>query len=194
MSDLFSPSAVTVPLTLFQKGSLAIAVGSNYYGGNWTKTISSPYWADAPKVIGVVPIPTVEGKAPGIATTLGGWDLAVSATSKHPDYAWKLLDVMEQQQAQIDAANWAGFVPAAASYTKSAEFVDFSPPYNAVAAQVLPYGLLTPAKAEYEVWSHALQQATGNLAQHKDITVEQAVAGMKDYVSNQLGADQIETR
>jgi multiple sugar transport system substrate-binding protein len=194
LSDLFSPSAVTIPLTLFQQGKLAIAVGSNYYGGNWTKTIASPYWEDAPKVIGVVAIPTVTGQAPGICTTLGGWDLAVSATSKSPDYAWKLLDVMEQEQAQIDAANWAGFVPAAESYTKAADFVNFSPPYNAVAAQVLPYGMLTPAKAEYEVWSHALQQATGNLAQHKDMTVDQAIASMKDYVSNQLGADQIETR
>jgi multiple sugar transport system substrate-binding protein len=194
LSDLFSPSAVTVPLALFQKGKLAIAVGSNYYGGNWTKTISSPYWAEAPTTIGVVGIPTITGQAPGLATTLGGWDLAVSATTTHKDYAWKLLDVMESEKNQIDAANWAGFVPAAASYTKSDAFVSFAPPYNAVAAQVLPYGMLTPAKAEYEVWSHALQQATGNLAQHKEMTVDQAVAAMKDYVSNQLGADQIETR
>jgi hypothetical protein len=59
---------------------------------------------------------------------------------------------------------------------------------------VLPYGKLTPAKAEYEVWSHALQQATGNLAQHADMTVDQAIAAMKSYVSDQLGADQVATR
>lgn len=193
-SDLFSPSAVTVPLALFQKGKLAIAVGSNYYGGNWTNTICSPCWADAPKTIGVVAIPTVSGQAPGVATTLGGWDLAIAAATKHKDYAWKLLDVMEEQQNQIDAANWAGFVPAAASYTKAAAFVDFAPPYNAVSAQVLPYGKLTPAKAEYEVWSHALQQATGNLAQHKDMTVDQAISDMKGYVANQLGDDQVVAR
>ncbi|WP_325351965.1 extracellular solute-binding protein [Acidisoma sp.] len=194
LSDLFSPSAVTVPLTLFQKGKLAIAVGSNYYGGNWTKTICSPCWAEAPQTIGVVAIPTVSGQAPGIATTLGGWDLAVAATTKHKDYAWKLLDVMEEEQSQIDAANWAGFVPAAQSYTKSPAFVDFAPPYNAVSAEVLPYGKLTPAKAEYEVWSHALQQATGNLAQHKDMTVDKAISDMKGYVANQLGSDQMATR
>ncbi|MCB8883589.1 extracellular solute-binding protein [Acidisoma cellulosilytica] len=194
LSDLFSPSAVTVPLALFQKGKLAIAVGSNYYGGNWTKTICSPCWAEAPQTIGVVAIPTVQGAAPGAATTLGGWDLAIGAATTHKDYAWKLLDVMEEQQNQIDAANWAGFVPAAQSYTKAASFVDFAPPYNAVSAQVLPFGKLTPAKAEYEVWSHALQQATGNLAQHTDMTVDQAIDAMKSYVSNQLGADQIATR
>ena len=44
------------------------------------------------------------------------------------------------------------------------------------------------------MWSHALQQATGNLAQHPDMTVDQAIAAMKDYVSNQLGANEIETR
>lgn len=193
LSDLFSPSAVTVPLALFQKGKLAIAVGSNYYGGNWTNTICSPCWADAPQTIGVAPIPTVTGQAPGIATTLGGWDLAISAATKHKDYAWKLLDVMEEQKNQIDAANWAGFVPAAQSYTKAPAFVNFAAPYNAVSAEVLPYGKLTPATAEYEVWSHALQQATGNLAQHKDMTVDQAISGMKNYVANQLGQSQVTT-
>lgn len=194
LSDLFSPSAVTVPLALFQKGKLAIAVGSNYYGGNWTKTICSPCWAEAPQTIGVVAIPTAEGQAPDIATTLGGWDLAIAAATEHRDYAWKLLDVMEEQQNQIDAANWAGFVPAAQSYTKASAFVGFAPPYNEVSAQVLPYGKLTPAAAEYEVWSHALQQATGSLAQHKDMTVTQALDQMKDYVANQLGNDQVVKR
>jgi multiple sugar transport system substrate-binding protein len=194
LSDLFSPSAVTIPLSLMATSKLAIAVGSNYYGGNWTKLISSPYWPQAPQVAGIVPIPTVTGQAPGIATTLGGWDLGIAATTKSRDYAWKLLDLMEEQENQINAANWAGFVPGDASYTKAPDFINFAPPYNEVSAQVLPYGILTPVKAEYEVWSHALQQATGNLAQHPDMTVDQAIAAMKDYVSNQLGADEIETR
>ncbi len=194
LSDLFSPSAVTIPLTLMANGKLAIAVGSNYYGGNWTKLISSPYWPQAPQVAGIVPIPTVAGEAPDVATTLGGWDLGISATTKTADYAWKLLDLMEEKDNQINAANWAGFVPGDAAYTKAPEFINFAPPYNAVSAEVLPHGILTPVKAEYEVWSHAMQVATGNLAQHPDMTVDQAIAQMKNYVSNQLGADEVESR
>ena len=52
LSDLFSPSAVTIPLTLIAQGKVAITFGSNYYGGNWTKLICSPCWADATKVAG----------------------------------------------------------------------------------------------------------------------------------------------
>jgi hypothetical protein len=85
-------------------------------------------------------------------------------------------------------------VPGDAAYTKAPEFINFAPPYNAVSAEVLPYGILTPVKAEYEVWSHAMQVATGNLAQHPDMTVDQAIAQMKAYVSNQLGPDEVESR
>jgi multiple sugar transport system substrate-binding protein len=193
VSDLFSPSAVTIPPNLLAKGQLAICVGSNYYGGNWTKLISAPYWPEAPKVMGVVPIPTVTGQPPGIASTLGGWDLAISSRTKNAKLAWELVDLMEGEKQQIDAANWAGFVPANTDYVKSPEFLDFAPPFNEVSAEILPYGVLAPQKADYLIWSHGFQEATGALAQHPETTVDQAIAIMKDYVANQLGASSVET-
>lgn len=193
LSDLFSPSAVTVPLNLLAQGKLAIAFGSNYYGGNWTKLIASPAWPEAPQLAGVVPVPTIHGQAPGIATTLGGWDFGISATTKNPKMAWELLKLMESDQNQIDAANWAGFVPANQMTVKKPEFVDFAPPFNAVSAQVLPYGVLSPASADYLVWSHGLQMATGAIAQHPETSVDAAMDIMKSYVADQLGADATET-
>ncbi len=193
LSDLFSPSAVTVPLTLLAQGKLAIVFGSNYYGGNWTKLISAPYWAEAPQVAGVVPIPTIHGQAPGICSTLGGWDFAISARTKNPKMAWELVKLMESDQNQIDAANWAGFVPANQQTVKKPEFIDFAPPFNEVSAQVLPYAILSPASADYLVWSHGLQEATGAIAQHPETTTEAAIGIMKDYVNNQLGDTATET-
>lgn len=193
LSDLFSPSAVTIPLDLLAKSQVAICFGSNFYGGNWTKLISAPYWADAPKVMGVLPIPTINGQPPGIATTLGGWDFSIAASSKHPDLAWKLVDYMEGEQQQIDAANWAGFVPANVDYVKLPAFVDFAPPYNAVSAQVLPFGKVSPPSGDYLVWSRGLQEATGALAQHPNTTTDQAIDIMKTYVTNQLGDSAVET-
>jgi multiple sugar transport system substrate-binding protein len=193
LSDLFSPSAVTIPLTLIAQGKVAITFGSNYYGGNWTKLICSPCWADATKVAGVVPIPTVDGHSPDIATTVGGWDFAVSASTKSPHYAWELVKLMESDINQINAANWAGFVPANQLIVKEPAFVDFAPPYNAVSAQVLPYGVISPASGDYLVWSHGLQEATGALAQHPNTTVDAAIGVMSDYVSNQLDSSAVET-
>lgn len=193
LSDLFSPSAVTIPLDLLAKSKVAIVFGSNYYGGNWTKLINAPYWPEATKVAGVVPIPTLHGQAPGICSTLGGWDFAISAKTKNPKMAWELVKLMESDQNQIDAANWAGFVPPNQMTVKKPEFVDFAPPYNEVSAQVLPYAVLSPASGDYLVWSHGLQEATGAIAQHPDTTVDAAIGIMKDSVTNQLGEDATET-
>jgi multiple sugar transport system substrate-binding protein len=193
LSDLFSPSAVTIPLDQLAKGKVAIVFGSNYYGGNWTKLIASPAWPEAPQVAGVVPIPTIHGQAPGIASTLGGWDFAVSAKTKNPKLAWELVKLMESDKNQIDAANWAGFVPANQQTVKNPDFVNFAPPFNEVSAQVLPYAKLSPATADYLVWSHGFQAATGELAQHPETTVDGAVDVMKSYVTDQLGEQAVET-
>ncbi len=193
LSDLFSPSAVTIPLTLIAQGKVAITFGSNYYGGNWTKLICSPCWADATKVAGVVPIPTVDGRSPGVATTVGGWDFAVSATTKSPHYAWELVKLMESDTNQINAANWAGFVPAISWSSRHRLSSILRRRYNAVSAQVLPYGVISPASGDYLVWSHGLQEATGALAQHPNTTVDAAIGVMSDYVSNQLDSSAVET-
>jgi multiple sugar transport system substrate-binding protein len=193
LSDLFSPSAVTIPLDQLAKAKVAIVFGSNYYGGNWTKMINAPAWAEAQQVAGVVPIPTIHGQAPGICSTLGGWDFAISAKTKNPKLAWELVKLMESDQNQIDAANWAGFVPANQQTVKKPEFVNFAAPFNEVSAQVLPYAVLSPASADYLVWSHGLQMATGEIAQHPDTSVDAAIGVMKDYVTDQLGDSAVET-
>jgi len=193
LSDLFSTSGVTAPVFLIQKQKVAITFGSNFYGGNWSNTICTPCWPQAAQIAGVAPIPTMKGQAPGIATTIGGWDLVASATTKHPDLTWQLLDLMENEENQINAANWAGFVPGDADYVKSADFLNFAVPYNAVSAQVLPDGVIEPPNANYLIWSRGVQEATGALAQHPDTSVDAAVKIISDYVSNQLDPSQVET-
>jgi multiple sugar transport system substrate-binding protein len=78
LSDLFSPSAVTIPLDQIAKGQVAIVFGSNYDGGNWTKLINAPYWAEAQQVAGVIPIPTIHGQAPGFPAR------SADGTSRYP--------------------------------------------------------------------------------------------------------------
>jgi multiple sugar transport system substrate-binding protein len=191
VSDLFSPNAVTAPLTLFQKGQLAIAVGSNYYGGNWTKFISAPYWPQAPKVMGEAVIPTYDGT--GVASTLGGWDYAIAAKSKEPKAAFDFINTMENEQNSIDAANWAGWVPPNGSYWAAPSYTTFAPPYNAYFAKIASSATLTPSGANYSVWVQGMGQATGMLAQHPNTSVDAAVNALKTYVTNQLGPDQVET-
>jgi multiple sugar transport system substrate-binding protein len=183
-SQLFSPNAVTTPLQLFAQGKLAMAVGSNYYTGNWTKFIGAPYWAQAAQTMGVTPIPTESGG--GIASTLGGWDYAISAHSGNPDAAFKLINVMENEQNSIDAANWAGWVTPDKDYWTSPLFTKFAP-YQSLFAQILPHATLTPSSSDYSIWVQGMGNATGSLVQNPSTGVSSAVNTLTSYVSNQLG-------
>jgi multiple sugar transport system substrate-binding protein len=183
-SQLFSPNAVTTPLALFAQGKLAMAVGSNYYTGNWTKFISAPYWAQAAQTMGVTPIPTESGG--GIASTLGGWDYAIAAHSGNPSAAWKLIDIMENQQNSIDAANWAGWVTPNKDYWTAPAFTKFAP-YQLLFAQILPHSTLTPSSSNYSIWVQGMGNATGQLVQNPSSSVSSAVNTLSGYVSNQLG-------
>lgn len=189
-SALFSPNAVTTPLTEFQSGKLAMAVGSNYYGGNWTKAIGAPYWAQAPQLIGEATIPTYSGT--GTASTLGGWDFAIAAHSQVAQAAFDFINIAENQKNSIDAANWAGWVPPDQDYWTGAAYTTFAPPYNAFFAKIMPSATLTVSNASYSVWVQGMGEATGAIAQNPKTTVDQAVNILSNYVSNQLGANQVE--
>ena len=189
-SALFSPNAVTTPLTAFQSGKLAIAVGSNYYGGNWTKTISAPYWAQAPSTMGEAIIPTYSGT--GTASTLGGWDFAIAAKSKVAKAAFDFINIAENEQNSIDAANWAGWVPPDKAYWTASLYTNFAAPYNAFFADITPSATLTPSNASYSVWVQGMGEATGAIAQNPKTTVSQAVGILKSYVTSQLGSSQVE--
>jgi multiple sugar transport system substrate-binding protein len=189
VSQLFSPNAVTTPLALFAQNKLAMAVGSNYYTGNWTKFISAPYWPQAAPTMGVTPIPTESGG--GIASTLGGWDYAISANSGNPNAAFKLINIMENQQNSIDAANWAGWVTPNKDYWTAPAFTNFAP-YQLLFAQILPHATLTPSSGNYSIWVQGMGNATGQLAQNPSGSISSAVSALSSYVSNQLGGSSIE--
>jgi multiple sugar transport system substrate-binding protein len=194
VSTLFSPSAVTAPLTLFKQGKLAIAVGSNYYGGAWQPSVCGPCWAGATKVMRTAPIPTQNGQTPGIASTIGGWDIAMSAKTKDPSLAWKALNLLESEQFIVDAANWAGFVPPNTAFATAPGYANFAPPYQVAAAKVLPYATLTPSQAAYTEWGHAFEVATGEIASHpQSTTVDKAISALKSDTETTLGPSLVTT-
>ncbi len=63
----------------------------------------------ARKNVGVAPMPTgPDGKA---YTFIGGSDLMVFKTTKHPNEAWALVKYLSQDQTQKDYANLLGMFP-----------------------------------------------------------------------------------
>lgn len=192
LSVLPANGGIGDPTTLFAKGQLGIAIGSNYYGGSWTKLVASPYWPSAKSTIGVAPLPTEFGQKPGIATTVGGWDLAASASAKSKKYTWDLLNLMEDPSNEATAANYAGFVPPSSKLGNFGGFINFAPPFNKESVEVLPYGRLIPSASDFAAWAYGFNEATGEIALHPTTPVSAALKTFRDYVISQVGSGNVE--
>lgn len=186
ISELFSENnAPNIPSTLFAKGKLGLAVGANFLGGNWTKMVSFPYWPNAGKAMGVAGLPKIDGG--GYASTLSGWDFGISAHSKNPKVAAELINVMQEPKNMIEAANWAGWVPPVKSYWSNPEYANFAAPFNQAFGNLLPWSTELPSSPNYSVWVQAIEEASGTIAKSPSTTGSQAMAQMKQFVTNQLG-------
>lgn len=190
ISDLFSENnAPNIPSTLFAKGELGIAVGANFLGGNWTKMVSFPFWPNAGKDMGVAGIPKIDGN--GYASTLSGWDFGISSHTKHPKLAAELINVMQEPKNMIEAANWAGWVPPVKSYWSNPEYANFASPFNEAFGNLLPWSTELPSSPNYSVWVQAIEEASGTIAKSPSTTGAQAMAQMKQFITNQLGPSKV---
>jgi multiple sugar transport system substrate-binding protein len=191
-SDLFSPKAVGRPVVLLKDKQLAIAVGSNWFADAWTE--ENRHWATAAQEASAVPFPTSKGQAPGSASTLGGWAIAISKVTKHPQLAWGLIKIMEATDNQTYIANHAGFVPPSQTVAKSDGFLNYAPPFNKAFGDALPNSRLVPSEQEgYPAWVQGIGQATGQIATDPNTSVDAAIKILHDTVANQVGADKVET-
>jgi multiple sugar transport system substrate-binding protein len=193
-SQLFSPNnAPNIPSADFFKGTLGIAVGANFLGGNWTKQVSFPYWAKASTAMGVAGLPKVNGG--GYASTLSGWDFGVSsaASSAQTTAAENFMNVAQEQKNLIEAGNWAGWVPPVQSDWTVPLYTNFAAPFNEEFGKLLPSSSELPTSANYSVWVQGIEEASGTLAQTPSTTGAQALATMKNFVTNQLGASAVTT-
>jgi multiple sugar transport system substrate-binding protein len=191
-SDLFSPKSVGRPVVLLKDHQLAIAVGSNWFADAWTET--NRHWANAAQEASAIPLPTSHGQAPGSASTLGGWAIATSKVTKHPELSWGLLKIMESDDNQTYIANRAGFVPPSQTVAKSDGFLNFAPPFNKAFGDALPNSKLVPSEQEgYPAWVQGIGQATGQIATDPNTSVDAAIKILHDTVANQVGADKVET-
>lgn len=193
LSVLFNPNAIiNIPNYMAQQ-KVAIVFGGNWYSESWVKAVSAPYWPQAPKIMGTAKIPTETGAAPGYTTTLGGWELTIGANCKNPDMAWKFIDIAQQKESMINGSNFGGWVPPAKSYWTDPMFTDFAPPYQTFFVNLLPDAIGMPNTSDYVAWATGFNQATGAIMQTPATTVDQAIGVLKSYVTNQLGADKVET-
>jgi multiple sugar transport system substrate-binding protein len=94
----------------FKGGRLAVWIGGPWVLGTISRSDDTTWSAAARKNVGVAPMPTgPDGKA---YTFIGGSDLMVFKTTKHPNEAWALVKYLSQDATQKDYANLLGMFPA----------------------------------------------------------------------------------
>jgi multiple sugar transport system substrate-binding protein len=192
-SELFRPDAVGRPPLLFKEGKVAISFGSNWYPTVWVDAKSAAPWKAGLKTVGIAPIPTQNGQAPGATSTLGGWAYAVGNATKNADAAWAFIKMASEPKNMLDTALWSGFVPPDHTVGQLPAFVKYAPPFMAAFNDYEKYGQPLPTDQNFPVYARALNTATGAFAQHPDTSVTDALKMLKDGVVQQLGSDKVET-
>jgi len=191
-SQLFSTDGVDVPTVTFHNDTLAMALGGNFFGGNWSKTVSAPYWPNVSGVIGLAYLPNYSGVGTS-GGQAGGWGYSISSATKDPQGAFDFIKLAEDTTNLIDTDNWAGVVPPAKVDWTVPAYVNFSNPYDTDTANVLEKSVEVPSSANYAVWAQGMMEATGAIVQHPSTTGQQAMTILKNYVTNQLGPSEVTT-
>jgi multiple sugar transport system substrate-binding protein len=194
ISQLFRTDSVGQPPLLMKQGKLAIAVGSNWYPTVWVQSNSAAPWPQGATAVGVAPIPTQNGQAPGAASTIGGWAFGIARSSPNATMAWNFIKLAENPVNQLHTALWSGFVPPDLSVGEQAPFVNYAPPFQAAFNQYSKYGVALPNDTNFTVYARALNTVTGDFAQNPGLSVTAALAKVSSLISQQLGPSAVESQ
>ena len=194
MSVLFAQGAVTDPVNRFPNGELAIALGTNFYGGQWSELVAAPRFAEAQQLMGSAPSSRRTTMRPARRALWVRLGIAVSATTKNPQAAFDFIDVAQREKNIIDAANWGGWIPPNRA-TDQARLHGLCPAVQRVLRGDPALRHSRSAQRRLPSVGAGMGNATGAIAQDPaNTSVDKAVSILKDYVTSQLGADKVEVR
>ncbi|MCB8883735.1 extracellular solute-binding protein [Acidisoma cellulosilytica] len=175
------------------KHQVGIAVMGNWMPDIWSKEVSNPYYPDSAKEMGYANLPTINGGGIGIASALVGWPLVVYAKTPNRDLAIKFIELAMKPENQLSAAIEIGGLPSQTDVLNTPSYVDENP-YRAKFGALIPIAGGVPADPNFAIWAVGFLQATDAVVLNPNMSVDDAIAKLKDTVTNQLSDDQVETR
>jgi len=173
---------------LFPKDKIGGTVEGSYAPSFWEKNGAYP-WPDYETAMGVAAFPTQNGQEPGGVSMSGGWTLASSAQSKHPDLAFDFMTtVLNKKNALWWAVNNAK-IAVRTDVAQEKEYLAANPFVGAV-SDVLSVSHYRPADSDYPQISVAAQKATEDVITGSQ-TPQQAAAAYDDAVRQIVGDDKV---
>ena len=148
-----SPSGVTTyaeeeTRRLFQNGKVAFL-------RNWPYVYSLAADSAIAGKYNIKPMVHAVGKNSG--ATLGGWGLGISASTKHPDAAWKVIEFLSSEDSQREFILQTGFVPSRVALFNDPEIVTKYSYYPKL-LEVVRSSALRPPISQYAQASDILQR------------------------------------
>ncbi len=164
--------------TEFEKGLAAFEINYPFVYAAAQKDVPSIY-----KQMGYALFPTVAPNQPP-HVSIGGYNLAVSSYSKHPDLAFDAMSCLTQEKNEINYAVKGGLAPVRGAVYNIASFQKAYPFGKLIEQQLISYGI-RPQTAAYADVTLAIQKALSPTSNIDPNTVVSSLRGeLKDALSS----------
>jgi trehalose/maltose transport system substrate-binding protein len=179
MHELATSPAADPSLNVATEGSSDVAFdhGTAAFEINYPFVYQSAIAANpaVAKQMGYAPFPAaIPGVAPRVS--IGGYDLGVSARSKHPQLAFDAIDCLTQERYEIGYAVKGGLAPVRASVYGIPSFQKAYPFHALIKAQLETYGI-RPQTPSYADVTLAIQKALSPTSAIRPASVVDKLAG-----------------
>ncbi len=189
--DALDPQYGTrVTSDLIPNGKLAIDLDGSWQTGTWKPTGTKP-WPQYATVLGVAPMPTQHGDAPGETSMSGGWLLAVGAKSKNKAAAFDFISLA------LNKANTTSYDIGASQITERTDVSSDpaytkSDPFTPFFTGLVKNTHFRPAFSAYPRVSDAIQQ-TMETVMTSQAPVPDALQQFGSTVQSVVGPDKTTT-
>jgi multiple sugar transport system substrate-binding protein len=118
-------------------------------------------WPTLEQQVGFIPMFPVPNQTIQTSTMMGGWELAIPATSQHSDLAWELITIMAEPEILGPFLQQYGYLPTQQTLGDgpSSEPLKESVPYFEEMVSMIPYGRSRPNIPEYPEIAEHIHQA-----------------------------------
>ena len=156
--------------TTFVNRNFSVMLGGSWMPGFFPRES----WPTLEQQVGFIPTFPVPNQTTPTSTMMGGWELAIPATSQNSELAWELTTIMAEPQILGPFLQEYGYLPTQRTLGEgpSSQPLKESVPYFEEMVSMIPYGRSRPSMPEYpEIAEHihqAIQQVYNGSATPED--------------------------
>jgi multiple sugar transport system substrate-binding protein len=154
----------------FPNRNFSVMLGGSWMPGEFPRES----WSTLEQQVGFIPMFPVPNATTQTSTMMGGWEVAIPATSQHSDLSWELITIMAQPEVLGPFIQQYGYLPTqrVLGDGPSSEPLKQSVPFYEEMVSMIPYGRSRPNIPEYpeiaEDIHQAIQQVYNGSASPKD--------------------------